>query len=97
MPHLRIAPEQIGSHFWIVSAGKADTIVDPDDLELSEDLLDRIEVWCDAYDAVCDPVTPAATVFASPQDEVVWRAEGQLIAALIREQLGDEWEVETRF
>lgn len=97
MPQLRIAPEQIGGHFWIVPAGKPAQMIDLDDLELSEDLGDRIEVWCDQWDAIYDPANPAGSVFPTPEEDAVWRAEGQIIAALIREELGEEWEVETRF
>lgn len=97
MPHLRIAPEGVGNHLWIVPEKKPAFPVDLEDLDLSEDLLDRIEAWGDAYDAIYDAANPAASTFPSPEAEILWRAEGQLIAAAMRDELGDDWEVEARF
>ncbi|MCX5517649.1 hypothetical protein OSH10_04310 [Kaistia defluvii] len=97
MPQLRISPEGIAEHFWLVPDNKPAFAIEPDDLDLSDDLLDRIEAWGDAFDAVFDPANPPATRFASPEAEIVWRAEGHAIAAAIREELGDDWDVETRF
>jgi len=97
LPHLKISPEGIAAHFWLVPEDKPAFAIEPDDLDLSDDPLDRIEAWSDAVDAVLDPVDPSATQFASPAAEAVWRAEGHAIAAAIREELGDDWQVEARF
>jgi hypothetical protein len=97
LPQLRISPEGIAEHFWLVPDNKPAFAIEPDDLDLSDDLLDRIEAWGDAFDAVFDPANPTETRFASPEAEIVWRAEGHAIAAAIRDELGDEWDVETRF
>jgi hypothetical protein len=97
LPHLRIALEGIGEHFWLVPDNKPAIAIEPDDLELSDDLLDRIEAWSDTFDAILDPVDPKSSQFPTPEAEIVWRAEGHAIAAAIRAELGDEWEVEARF
>ncbi|MBN9058909.1 MULTISPECIES: hypothetical protein [Kaistia] len=97
MQHLRISPEGISSLFWIVPEDKPAYAIEPDDLDLSEELLDRIEVWNDVFDALFDSDDPKASQFPTPQAEAAWRAEGRALADAIREELGDEWEVEARF
>jgi hypothetical protein len=97
LPRLRISPEGIGTHFWLVPEGKPAVPIEPDDLDLSDDLLDRIEAWSDAFDAIFDPADPKSSRFASAEAEVVWRAEGQMIVAEIRDELDDDWDIETRF
>ncbi|MBZ9939086.1 hypothetical protein LB518_22500 [Mesorhizobium sp. BR1-1-16] len=97
MPHLRIAPEGIGLHLWLVPERKPAQPIEIDDLDISDDLADRIEAWGDAFDAVIDDSLPPATGFPSPEAEIVWRAEGQLIAAALKDELGADWEIETRF
>jgi hypothetical protein len=97
LPRLRISPEGISQHFWLVADNKPATPIEPDDLDLSDDLLDRIEVWSDAFDAIFDPANPTASRFPGAEAEALWRAEGQLIAAAIRDELDDDWDIETRF
>jgi hypothetical protein len=97
LPRLRISPEGIGTHFWIVPETKPAYPIDPDDLDLSDDLLDQIEAWCDAFDAIFDPTDPKSSRFPTAEAEVVWRAEGQMIVAAIRDELDDEWDIEARF
>lgn len=84
-------------HFWLVPDNKPAHAIEPDDLDLSDDLLDRIEAWSDAFDAVFDPEDPQASRFPSAEAEVVWRAEGQLLVAAIRDELDDDWDIEARF
>ncbi len=97
MPRLRIAPQGIGLHLWLVPERKAPQPIEIDDLDISDDLADRIEAWGDAFDAAFDDANPSATVFPSPEAEVLWRAEGQLIAAALKDELGEDFEIETRF
>ncbi|MCX5496876.1 hypothetical protein OSH11_19370 [Kaistia dalseonensis] len=97
MPKLLIAPEGVGEHLWIVPENKPPFPVEIEDLDLSEELMDRIEAWGDAFDAIYDPAHPAGSSFPSAEAEIVWRAEGQLIAAAIRDELDDDWEIETKF
>jgi len=97
MPRLRLAPEGIGLHLWLVPERGGARAVDIDDLDISEELADRIEAWGDAFDAVVDEVEPSATAFPTPEAEVLWLAEGQLIAAALKDELGEDFEIETRF
>lgn len=97
MPRLIIAPEAIGLHLFLAPGQKPPRPVEIDDLDISEELADRIEAWGDAFDAVFDEVEPSATTFPTPEAEVLWRAEGQLIAAALKDELGEDWEIETRF
>lgn len=97
MPHLRIAPEAIGLHLWLVPEKKAARPIEIDDLDISDDLADRLEAWGDAFDAHLDDAEPPVLAFPSPEAEVLWRAEGQLIAAALQDELGEDWEIETRF
>lgn len=96
LPHLRISPEGIGSLFWLVPENKPAFAIEPDDLDLSEDLLDRIEVWNDVFDALFDSDDPKASQFPTPQAEAAWRAEGRVLAIAIRDELGEDWEVEAQ-
>ncbi len=97
MPRLRLAPEGVGLHLWLVPEKKAAHPIEIDDLDISDDLADRIEAWGDAFDAAFDDSGPPTATFPSPEAEVLWRAEGQLIAAALRDELGEDWEIETRF
>lgn len=97
LPRLRISPEGIGQHFWLVSDNKPAVAIEPDDLDLSDDLLDRIEAWSDAFDAIFDPADPKSSRFPSAEAEILWRTEGQMIVAAIRDELEDEWDIEARF
>jgi hypothetical protein len=97
VPRLRISPEGISEHFWLIEDNRPPAVIEPDDLDLSDDLLDRIEAWSDAFDAIFDPADPKSSRFSSAEAEVVWRAEGQMIAAAIRDELDDDWDIETRF
>ncbi len=97
MPRLRIAPEGIGLHLWLVPEKKAPQPLEIDDLDISDDLADRMEAWGDAFDAAFGDSGSPTAEFPSPEAEVLWRAEGQLIAAALRDELGEDWEIETRF
>ncbi|MCX5516579.1 hypothetical protein C3941_23405 [Kaistia algarum] len=94
MPKLRIAPRWLSEPLWIVSDRKEDEVVDIDDLDLSDDLADRIETWVDALDATYDAKDPARSAFPNPGAEQRWRSEGEAIATAIRVELGAQWEVE---
>lgn len=97
MPRLRIAPQGVGLHLWLAPDKKAPRPIEIDDLDISDDLADRIEAWGDAFDANLDDAEPPALHFPSPQDEILWRAEGRFIAAALQDELGEDWEIETRF
>ena len=97
MPRLRLAPEGVGLHLWLVPERKPPQPLEIDDLDISDDLADRIEAWGDAFDAALQETHLPTTAFASPEAEVLWRAEGQLIAAALKDELGEDFEIETRF
>lgn len=94
MPTLRISPELLGDHLWIVTEKKPAEPIDLDDLGLSDDLADRVEAWGDAFDAIYDADNPSQSAFPDREAELRWRAEGDAIAAAIREELGPDWRVE---
>ncbi|MBB5751509.1 hypothetical protein [Prosthecomicrobium pneumaticum] len=97
MPHLRIAPEGLGRHLFIVPESGAPRAVDLDDLPIGEDLADRLEAWGDAFDATLDSDDTADPLWPSAEAEAYWRAEGALLAAALKVALGAEWTVESRF
>jgi hypothetical protein len=97
MPKLRIAPRWLSEPLWIVDDRKADEVVDIDDLDLSEDLADRIETWIDALDATYDAEDPARSAFPNSGAEQRWRQEGEAIAAALRIELGPDWQIELSF
>ena len=96
MPTLHIAPAGLAQHLWIVPEKGAARLVGPDDLDLGDDLADRLEAWGDAYDAVVDEDAGGAA-WPSAEAEAIWRAEGALLAAALKIALGPDWTVESRF
>lgn len=96
MPTLRIAPAGLAQHFWVVPEKGAPAVVGPDDLDLDDDLADRLEAWGDAYDAVVIEDRGGAD-WPSAEAEAIWRAEGALLAAALKIALGPDWTVESRF
>lgn len=97
MPRLRVAPEGVGLHLWLVPDRKPPQPVEIDDLDLSDALMDRIEAWGDSFDAIFDEADPSASSFPSAEAEAGWRAEGNQIVMALRDELGEDWDVEARF
>lgn len=94
MPRLRIAPRRLGEPLWVVEANGRAEAVDIDDLDLPEELADRIEGWVDAFDATYDAADPSLSGFHDRNAENAWRNEADALVAELREELGEDWVVE---
>lgn len=95
MPHLRIAPAGLAEHLWLVPEKGPARLIEIDDLDLDDGLSDRLEAWCDSYDALFDE-GPDPSDRPSAEAEAAWQAEGALLAAALKIALGPDWTVETR-
>lgn len=94
MPRLRIAPRWLGEPLWVMDENGRAEAVDIDDLDLSEDLADRIEAWVDAFDATYDATDPSRSGFQDRGAEDGWRSEATALATELREELGEAWIIE---
>jgi hypothetical protein len=93
---LLIAPAWLGmSGLWRLDARGNRKPVDAEDVGLSEDLADRLEMWMDTFDAIYDEDDETRSRFADPVEQMAWEAEGMAIASLIAEELGANWSVTT--
>ena len=81
MPILRIAPRWLEEPLRVVDGKGSIEVVDIDDLDLSEELADRIEAWVDVFDATVQPGQSAFSGFADEASERLWRREAASLAA----------------
>lgn len=93
MPILRIAPRWLEEPLRVVDGKGSIEVVDIDDLDLSEELADRIEAWVDVFDATFQPGQSAFSGFADEASERLWRREAASLAADIADELGEDWQV----
>ncbi|MGL4440173.1 MAG: hypothetical protein ACRCUE_12975 [Bosea sp. (in: a-proteobacteria)] len=82
---------------WSLDARGRPQPTDADEAGLSDELSERIEEWVDALDAAFDEDTPEVRRFASETERRAFHAEGQAIAAAIRDEIGDEATLELDF
>lgn len=95
---LLIAPEWLGkSGLWQIDAKGKRKPVDADDIDLSDELADRLESWMDTFDAIYDEANEAASDFAGEAERSAWEAEGAALAAAIAAELGPDWQVSHDF
>jgi L-ribulose-5-phosphate 3-epimerase UlaE len=93
---LLIAPAWLGlSGLWILDAKGKRKPVDAEDIGLSEDLADRLEIWMDAFDAIYEEDNEARSRFPDAVEQMAWEAEGAAIAVAIAAELGPDWTVST--
>ncbi len=93
---LLIAPAWLGhSGLWLVDAKGRRKPVDAEDVDLSEELADRLEAWMDQFDAIYDEDDETRSRFADAVQQLAWEAEGAAIAEAVRAELGASWTVET--
>jgi hypothetical protein len=93
---LLIAPAWLGlSGLWSLDAKGRRKAVDAEDLDLSEDLADRLEAWMDEFDAIYDEDDAARSRFPGPAEQQAWEAEGAAIARAVAAELGPDWTVST--
>lgn len=86
---LLLKPQWIGtSGLWRIEPGAAPQPVDAEEIGLSEDLADRLEDWTDTFDALYDEDEPAASRFHAREAHAEFIAEGEALAALIRQETG---------
>jgi hypothetical protein len=64
---------------------------DADELGLDDALADRIEEWLDEIDASLDESGEMRSLSVSAREAIA--NEGALIAALVRDDLGEDWDV----
>lgn len=78
-----------------VSSGPADRRgnLDPGDLPLQETTHRRLEQWARWFETTYQPDDPASSGFAEPAALDAFNREGQLLAELLRAELGDRYEI----
>lgn len=72
---------------WWDGDGLVDNVA-PADLGLSDGLTADLCAWAAAYDATLDRDDPAASRFASSEEERSFHARGERLAARVAEELG---------
>lgn len=93
---LLIAPAWLGmSGLWTLDAKGMRRPVDAEDIGLSEDLADRLEIWMDAFDAIYEEDNEARSRFPDAVEQIAWEAEGAAIAVAIAAELGPDCTVST--
>jgi len=78
---VRVAPEYGCWPLWNDEGGDC---LHPNDLDLSNDLARRILDWDEKFQATLNNDDPAASGFATPEEEAAHLAEGRAIAEVIR-------------
>lgn len=93
---LLIAPAWLGlSGLWSVDAKGKRKPVDAEDIGLSDELGDRLEIWMDAFDAIYEEDNEARSRFPNAVEQLAWEAEGAALAEAIAGELGVGWTVAT--
>lgn len=81
---IRLAPEYGCWPTW----DETGDCLDPADLPIPKDLVDRIARWDDAFQATLDQTYPPDSRFPDDAAEAAWRAEGDAIFAALCEAFG---------
>lgn len=87
---LKLMPEWLGqSGLWrFDSSDGGYWPVDAEEIGLSDGLADRLEDWTDEFDSIFDEEDPLRSHFPSRGAHAAFVAEGEALAALIRQELG---------
>jgi hypothetical protein len=67
--------------------------IEPWELPLSEETIERLLNWQKIYDGIIDWDDPAAAGFANEQEEIDFEREGISLWQQLQKELGDEYEV----
>ena len=67
--------------------------IEPWELPLSEETIERLLNWQKIYDGIIDWDDPASAGFASEQEEIAFEREGVNLWQQLQKELGDEYEI----
>ncbi|CBN54685.1 MULTISPECIES: hypothetical protein [Kamptonema] len=67
--------------------------IEPWELPLSEETIERLLNWQKIYDGIIDWDDPASAGFASEQEEIAFEREGISLWQQLQKELGDEYEI----
>lgn len=67
--------------------------IEPWELPLSEETIERLLNWQKIYDGIIDWDDPASAGFASVEEEIAFEREGISLWQQLQKELGDEYEV----
>ncbi|MDB9514370.1 hypothetical protein PN499_24520 [Kamptonema animale CS-326] len=67
--------------------------IDPTELPLSEETIERLLNWQKIYDGIIDWDDPALAGFASEQEKIAFEREGISLWQQLQKELGDEYQV----
>ncbi|MCA1222840.1 hypothetical protein [Streptomyces sp. 8L] len=95
MFELLLTPEIQCFPLWVERDGVKDN-TDPGTLPLSAGLVADLDGWRARWDAAYDLDDPLDAGFSSPEEERAFEAEGERLAAGLREELGSGWTVSLR-
>lgn len=86
-PVLRIASSFGAWPTWDDATGES---VDPADLPIPTALIERIQAWDGAFQAIFDDAYPPDSRFPDDAAEAAWRAEGNAIFQALSDLLGPD-------
>ncbi|MBE5215999.1 hypothetical protein IG605_010430 [Pectobacterium quasiaquaticum] len=67
--------------------------ISPEELLISSELKNSLEEWAKRYDAILNMDDPASSGFNSESEENLFIDDGYKLAQLLREELGNEYEI----
>ena len=67
--------------------------IDPTELPLSEETIERLLNWQKIYDGIIDWDDPASAGFASVEEEIAFEREGISLWQQLQKELGNEYQI----
>ena len=95
MKHLKLMNEFCCWPIWNIDPEEYGNI-NPTTLPISVELQERLLEWARTYDAIFNGDDPANSAFPTVSEEVEFKHEGYLLAEALKNELGEDYEVETR-
>jgi hypothetical protein len=92
MKMIKLMADYYSFPLWENSPGKVGNI-DPQSLPLSEELKERLDNWSEKYDSILNNEDPAASGFATKENEFNFIREGSELANSLQKELGDSYQV----
>jgi hypothetical protein len=92
--NLRLRPDWQCYPLWDMDTGDG---VSHYSLDLSQELMDRIEMWDDSWQDTYNGDDPASSGFKTDEERAAWRAEGKAIAAELRKVWPGKLEIDEQF
>lgn len=92
MRRLRLMADYDCHPLWGTAADEIGD-VDPASLPISAGLVADLASWAARFDATLSRDDPARSGFASAEAATAFRAEGERLAARLRDELGAGWEI----